>query len=198
VLPDNEMTFPPLATNVSITSHRRTGAARKSPSCAGLLNCRRVQWSRAEDEDRAQRGSIDGADPLPDVASALAVFGGHLRRFRLRRGFTQEELAEHADVSRATVASLEQGLRSRPHIRTVAALADALQLGPVDRVAFMQLASAAPAHRNARRTLTPASAAQSATVHVRLPVPTTPLIGRESKLPTPVRCCTRRRVPSVC
>ena len=141
-----------------------------------------MQWSRAEDEDRAQRGSIDGADPLTDVASALAVFGGHLRRFRLRRGFTQEELAEHADVSRATIASLEQGLRSRPHVRTVAALADALLLGPVDRVAFMQLASAAPAQRNARRTLTPASAAQSATGRVRLPVPATPLIGREVEI----------------
>ena len=52
---------------------------------------------------------VTEADPLTDVASALPVFGGHLRRFRLQRGFTQEELAEHADVSRATIASLEQG-----------------------------------------------------------------------------------------
>src|SRR5215471_21079394 len=103
----------------------------------------------------------------PEAASALAVFGGCLRRFRLRRGFTQEDLAEQAGVSRATIASLEQGQRSHPHVRTVSALADALQLGPVDRVAFMQLGSAAPAlhHRPAR--LTPVSRAESATDHLR-------------------------------
>ena len=134
------------------------------------------------------------------MASALAVFGGHLRRFRLQRGFTQEELAEHADVSRATIASLEQGQRSRPHVRTVAALADALQLGPVDRVAFMQLASAAPApHRNAAAKLTPAPEAQSSTGQTRLPVPATPLIGREVEIAS-ARCAAAPIAwqPSVC
>jgi predicted ATPase/DNA-binding XRE family transcriptional regulator len=119
----------------------------------------------------------------PDRASALAVFGGCLRRFRLRRGFTQGDLAEQADVSRATIASLEQGQRSHPHVRTVSALADALQLGPVDRAAFMQLASAAmPTQRATRTTLTPEPNTRLVGGHVPLPVPATTLVAREVEI----------------
>jgi predicted ATPase/DNA-binding XRE family transcriptional regulator len=124
---------------------------------------------------------VTETDPPTDHASALAVFGVHLRRFRLRRGFTQEDLAERAAVSRATIASLEQGKPSSPHVRTVGALADALQLEPVDRVAFLQLASAAPIHPN-RGTPNPPSQEKSPAGHGPLPVPATRLIGREHEV----------------
>ena len=77
------------------------------------------------------------ADPLTDVASALAVFGGYLRRFRLRRGFTQEELAEQAGVielaaGRAGLLSAEEIVRPLDRRLTL------LTNGPLDVPARQQ------------------------------------------------------------
>ena len=70
--------------------------------------------------------------PLPQTDSP--VFGEILRHFRLAAGFTQEELAERAGVSRLTISSLERGVRRVPHKDTVQRLADSLQLSARDRV----------------------------------------------------------------
>jgi tetratricopeptide (TPR) repeat protein/transcriptional regulator with XRE-family HTH domain len=55
-----------------------------------------------------------------------------LRRYRLARGLTQEELADASGLTRRTVANIERG-RTRPYPRSVRALADALGLSQPER-----------------------------------------------------------------
>ncbi len=129
----------------------------------------------------AQRPKSDSDEVAESQAAgdgAVAMFGSQLRQFRVRSGLSQEALAEVADVSKATIAALEQGLRSRPHPRTVAALADALNLGSVDRLGLLGLAGAAQARRGATGPSTSAPDAMLAIGRVRIPVSPSPLIGR--------------------
>ncbi len=60
------------------------------------------------------------------------TFGEVLRREREAAGFTQEELAERAGLSRNAISSLERGERRRPHPFTVHSLVAALGLSPED------------------------------------------------------------------
>jgi transcriptional regulator with XRE-family HTH domain len=55
--------------------------------------------------------------------------GDRLRTLRLGRFLTQEQLAEMSGVGRATVARLESGA-GQPHMRTISALAKALEVEP--------------------------------------------------------------------
>ena len=56
-------------------------------------------------------------------------FGSLLREFRLRRSWTQEELAEKSGVSTHAISVLEAG-RRQPRLSSVTRLADALALDP--------------------------------------------------------------------
>ncbi len=84
----------------------------------------------------------EGPGRLEDVTSmqTQSSFGDLLRRYRLAAGLTQEELAERAGVSANGVSSLERGARQRPWPATVDLLAEALNLGPPDRVALSDAA----------------------------------------------------------
>jgi transcriptional regulator with XRE-family HTH domain len=55
----------------------------------------------------------------------------HLRELRDRASLSQEELAERAGVSRATIADLERGAR-KPHPKTRRKLAEALGVEPYE------------------------------------------------------------------
>lgn len=65
-------------------------------------------------------------------AKYLAAFGKRLATIRKSKGFTQESLAEKADVTALTVAYIEQG-RQWPRISTLHRLAKALRV-PVDEL----------------------------------------------------------------
>ena len=119
---------------------------------------RDVSSSRQRREQRAPR-------PLRPPA-----FADLLRRCRIAKGLTQEELAARATVSARTVSYLEQGTIIRPHQETVRLLAEALGLAAEERAAFEQAA----------RTLH-APAPRVVSVHRpphNLPAPITPLVGR--------------------
>jgi predicted ATPase len=89
-------------------------------------------------------------------------------------------LAERADVSVATLAALESGQRRRPHPHTVSALAEALKLGLPDQKALMELAFGAPTPESPPL---PSSPPPSRPIpRSRLPLPPTPLIGREAEM----------------
>ncbi len=100
-------------------------------------------------------------------------FGSHLRRLREAAGLTQEELAERARLTRNAVSALERGERLRPYPHTVRALADALNLSDAERAA---LVAAVP-----RRPTEPA-APQAPIVEPVLPIPATPLVGRQREV----------------
>ncbi len=99
-------------------------------------------------------------------------FGARLRQLREAAGLTQEELALRAKLSSDAVSKLERGQRRRPHPHTVRALADALNLAEGERNALLD---AAP-KRSGMAFTTPAGREDQA--HA-LPVPPTPLIGRQ-------------------
>jgi predicted ATPase/transcriptional regulator with XRE-family HTH domain len=102
-----------------------------------------------------------------------SAFGDHLRRLREAAGFTQEELAERAGLSRDAVSALERGHRRHPHPQTVRALADALALSDLE---YGELRASAP-KRSAGRTSEEPAARPS-----RLPTPLTGLVGRHREL----------------
>jgi predicted ATPase/DNA-binding XRE family transcriptional regulator len=113
----------------------------------------------------------------------MASFGQMLRRYRTRRGLTQEELAEAARISARSVTDLERGVSRSPHKNTVALLADALRLAGAERAAFLEAA-------RGREPGTPARASNL----TRLLPPLTPLIGREREEAALVRLFQQERV----
>jgi predicted ATPase/DNA-binding XRE family transcriptional regulator len=100
-------------------------------------------------------------------------FGTHLRALREAAGFTQEELATIAGLSVHAVSALERGERRRPHVDTVRALSAALDLTGPARDALFGSARAA-VHDAAADELSRAG----------LPLPLTPLLGRDDDVQT--------------
>ena len=101
-----------------------------------------------------------------------ADFGAQLRRLREVAGLTQEELASRAGLSAKAVSALERGERKRPYPHTIDALADALELSGAEREALI-----ASAPKRSGMAFTP-PARREDPVHT-LPVPPTPIIGRQ-------------------
>lgn len=56
---------------------------------------------------------------------ALRNLAKHLRRFRLEKGWSQDELAERVGSDRTYISDMERELRN-PSLKTVARLADSL------------------------------------------------------------------------
>ncbi|MDQ3926428.1 MAG: helix-turn-helix domain-containing protein [Actinomycetota bacterium] len=100
-------------------------------------------------------------------------FGAHLRQLREAAGLTQEELAARAGMSAKGISDLERGARQRPYPHTVRSLADALGLSVGERAALFAAVPRRGGGAPALPTATPSSA---------LPVPPTPLVGRERNL----------------
>ncbi|HEY7091685.1 MAG TPA: tetratricopeptide repeat protein [Ktedonobacterales bacterium] len=118
-------------------------------------------------------------DDAPDFATLL-------RRYRRERRLTQEELAERSGVSPEAISMLERGLTQAPQRGTVELLVAALGLSPEESAIFDSAA------RHARWTERGAdqqaaavdealseSAGGIARTEGNLPVPLTPLFGRE-------------------
>jgi tetratricopeptide (TPR) repeat protein/transcriptional regulator with XRE-family HTH domain len=67
----------------------------------------------------------------------VQAFGALVRRHRLVRRLTQEQLAERSGLSIRTVSNVEGGRVGRPHRDTVGHLADALDLSGAERAVFL-------------------------------------------------------------
>jgi predicted ATPase/DNA-binding CsgD family transcriptional regulator/DNA-binding XRE family transcriptional regulator len=116
-------------------------------------------------------------------------FGDLLRRHRLRVGLTQRDLAERAGLSLRGVNALELGHRQAPRRQTLARLADALGLSAEDRAALdaagrRRLVTSETSERPLRLLPSPPP-------H-NLPLPPSPLLGREREL-AEVTALLRRR-----
>src|SRR5215216_3620564 len=108
------------------------------------------------------------------ATTSSLTFGMLLRQHRLTAGLTQEALAERAGVSARGVQDLERGLRLAPRAETVRLLADALGLDAESRSKLIAAVHPGLATPPSPRALTAPLAA--------LPVPPTPLVGRESEI----------------
>lgn len=62
------------------------------------------------------------------------LVGANVRRIRLDRGLTQEELSERSGFTQQYISDLERGLRN-PTVVTLFELAQALGAAPVDLIA---------------------------------------------------------------
>lgn len=63
----------------------------------------------------------------------VTVFGRNVRRLRVERGLSQEELAHEADMKRSYLSDIERGTRN-PTIRALERLAQALNVPPAELV----------------------------------------------------------------
>jgi predicted ATPase/DNA-binding XRE family transcriptional regulator len=119
---------------------------------------------------------VNAQGTTPEITNGTTRFGAALRSFRARAGLTQEELAERAGLSPDAVSALERGVRRRAQARTVRALAAALRLTDAERTAFVATLSGT-ANGDAQSLPRVAGGARGI-----LPIPPTPLIGREREL----------------
>lgn len=62
---------------------------------------------------------------MPKRDKTLTEFGRNVARFRTKVGFTQDKLAEKADLDRTYLSGIERGVRN-PGIKVVIRLARAL------------------------------------------------------------------------
>jgi predicted ATPase/DNA-binding XRE family transcriptional regulator len=115
-------------------------------------------------------------------------FGDLLRGFRVAASLTQEVLAERCGISPATVAALEQGRRRAPRLSTVRLIASALEVTAAELGALAEAASrgavtgAPPGGVPADQGGTPGRGAGGRWTREpgALPVPITPLFGRDA------------------
>jgi HTH-type transcriptional regulator, competence development regulator len=63
--------------------------------------------------------------------STVVYIGEKLKKLRTRRLLTQEELAQKAGISAATVVNIERN-NQEPHFRTIRKLAKALDVDPTE------------------------------------------------------------------
>src|SRR3954467_13398461 len=97
-------------------------------------------------------------------------FAAQLKALREAAGFTQEELATIAGISVYSVSALERGERRRPHPDTVRALSAALDLTGATPGALVGGCRA------------PAAGPVEEPSPSGLPLPLTPLLGRDADL----------------
>ena len=103
--------------------------------------------------------------------------GPLIRKWRLTRGLSQEQLAERSGLSARAVSDLERGLRAAPRPESVRLLAEGLQLSESQRT---QLFDAAwPETGNGTLPIQVERVGLANRPTVSLPATPTPLFGRE-------------------
>ena len=65
---------------------------------------------------------------MPKRDRTLTAFGRNVARLRAARGFSQDKLAELADIDRTYLSGIERGVRN-PGIKAVLKLCRALRVG---------------------------------------------------------------------
>ena len=68
---------------------------------------------------------------MPNRDKTLTTFGRNVARIRDSRGFSQDKLAEKADLDRTYISGIERGVRN-PGIKTVIRIARALNVSVGD------------------------------------------------------------------
>ncbi|HEX5440053.1 MAG TPA: helix-turn-helix domain-containing protein, partial [Ktedonobacterales bacterium] len=112
--------------------------------------------------------------------SEATAFGALLRRYRTLAGLSQEALAARATISTRGVSDLERGVNRAPRAETLELLASALALAPDERSAL--IAAAHPDLKAPLPVVMESPASHPWLPAPPLPMPPTPLIGREADL----------------
>ncbi len=120
------------------------------------------------------------------MSAAASSFGALLKEYRLAAGLTQETLAERAGLSARAISDLERGVNRVPRQETLDLLAQALRLPPRKRALLAALTRPESASSGNLE-------AETQPPH-NLPVPLTPLLGRESDVTRATRLLERKEV----
>jgi transcriptional regulator with XRE-family HTH domain len=126
-------------------------------------------------------------------AASDASFGRWLRRRRKALDLTQDALAEQVGCSVATIRKIETDER-RPSRQIAELLADVLAIASGERTLFLQVARG---QRHTERLASAPAPTDRLSEHAilaplsRLPIPLTPLIGREIELAELTRLLAR-------
>ena len=107
-----------------------------------------------------------------------SAFGALLRRFRLRAGMTQEQLADRARISPRGISDLERGVRRYPRPETRRLLGVAMDLAEQD-LAALEVAALRPSRPSARSTVTGIRSGDSPELQ---PGQTAKLVGRQHEM----------------
>jgi predicted ATPase/DNA-binding XRE family transcriptional regulator len=105
-------------------------------------------------------------------------FSDLLRRYRRRSSLTQEELAERAGLSTASVSLLERGVTQAPQRGTVDMLSAALGLSADEATAFLESSRGSRWMGSDGVDVPARETPTTAVLEGNLPLPLTPLIGR--------------------
>ena len=116
-------------------------------------------------------------------------FGTLLRQHRILAGLSQEALAERAGLSRRAISDLERGVNQTPQPATLDLLVQALQLSPAEQAQFR---TAARWEKLEPRG--PRSAPEPLAARRLLPIPPTPLFGRDEEMQTVCALLARQDV----
>jgi predicted ATPase/DNA-binding XRE family transcriptional regulator len=114
-------------------------------------------------------------------ADSRSSFGGLLRRYRMKAGFSQEELAIRANVSLAAVSALERGTRRAPQRQTLTLLLDGLGVAPAERDELFDAASRTRARTQTLQVEVPDPSA-GASFQTSFPFYLTSFIARDTEL----------------
>lgn len=91
------------------------------------------QWGVLTSDTMPSMAHRKGTEPSgASGRKEIGVVGQNLRRARDRKGWSQHELADRAELSRGTIADLERGHSQSPDIYTQKKLAAALDMDPAD------------------------------------------------------------------
>ena len=120
------------------------------------------------------------------AAEERSPFATLLRSHRIAAGLSQERLAELAGLSLRGISDLERGVRVAPRLETLRMLADALQLDTEGRTVFFRTG-----HPDGKAATGTGQADWREFRGVRVPLPTSPIIGREQELATITGWLTR-------
>ena len=64
-----------------------------------------------------------------DKSDPRVIFGGRVRSLRAKRGMSQEQLADLADLDRTYISGIERGIRN-VSLMNIVKIADALDINP--------------------------------------------------------------------
>ncbi len=116
-------------------------------------------------------------DTTMGLTDGPGPFGVLLQQYRVAAGWSQEELADRAGLSRRGISDLERGQRREPHPSTVRRLAEALRLGDIERGGLLMAAQP----RRSPVATTPRQESDFSHANA-VSSPSWPLIGREAEL----------------
>jgi len=156
-----------------------------------MVPCRAIPLEPISAMRSHQRIWISG-EQLTGMDTTQSQTVGHLlKRWRIDAGLTQEELAERARLSARTIGNIERGALSKPRADSIRLLSAALELSPQQHATLL-------AHTRFARVASPLPAGgvgpSGAIPPHYLPVPPTPLLGREREV---AEACRLLRSPEV-